>query len=129
MVKYAPEVRAAALDMIRSVGISRTCHEMHITKQTLLRWRKQNLKKAPGENTQAEESPAETLPATSQLESMPKTENLSVTPIDDKLRQELNDMQHLNQVSEATIEYLVNENRLLRQRCEKYLHALSLITQ
>ena len=129
MAKYAPEVRAAALDMIRSVGISRTCHEMHITKQTLLRWRKQHRKETLGEEPHAEGSPVEKLHAASRPESMPKTESLSVAAIDDKLRQELNDMQHLNQVSEATIEYLVNENRLLRQRCEKYLHALSLVSQ
>ena len=49
--------------------------------------------------------------------------------IEKKLKSELEDMQRQNNTADETIDYLVSENRQLRQRCERYLKALSLLVQ
>ena len=132
MTKYTPEVREKALEMIKTLGINRTSNEMHIARQTLVRWKKQSMRSTASPSSLSSEDALGKTAAAAHEDHAGLQSNKDSQPtalIDEKLILELNDMQRLNQVSEATIEHLVNENRLLRQRCEKYLHALSLISQ
>ncbi len=43
--------------------------------------------------------------------------------------QDLSDAKQLNRITQETIDYLIEENRMLRQRCERYLKALALIVE
>ena len=68
----------------------------------------------------------------SETKVLPDQENdpsIKIPEIEAKLKQELEDMRHLNQIVEETIDYLIIENRQLRERCERYLKALSLMAQ
>ena len=132
MSRYSDEIRERALQMIKEIGVVGTSKEMKIADQTLYRWRKEQGASAQAEPTTPIEQPIEEggqpqekeAPATSEC-----SPNAKISDIDEKLKRELEDMRHLNQIVEETIDYLIIENRQLRERCERYLKALSLLSQ
>lgn len=132
MSRYSDEIRERAIKMMKEIGVIETSKEMKIADQTLYRWRKE-LGLADNASTQlpVEQAPEETeskqetgIPADSECH-----QNIKIPEIEEKLKRELEDMRHLNQIVEETIDYLIIENRQLRERCERYLKALSLLAQ
>ena len=131
MAKYSDEIRERALKMMEEIGPGKTSREMHIGKQTLYHWRKEqsSLPSSNG-NIPLQQDTADNPP--SQTKALPEQgydPALKIPEIEAKLKQELEDTRHLNQIIEETVDYLIIENRQLRERCERYLKALSLIAQ
>ena len=118
--------------MMKEIGVIETSKEMKIADQTLYRWRKElGLTDNAATQMPVEQPPEE-------IESQQDTghpadsecrQNIKIPEIEEKLKRELEDMRHLNQIVEETIDYLIIENRQLRERCERYLKALSLLAQ
>ena len=52
-----------------------------------------------------------------------------VQPFNVNYQQELEEERKVNKFCQQTIEYLVEENRILRQQCDNYLTAIRLTTQ
>ena len=132
MSRYSDEVRERAFKMMEEIGVVGTSKEMKIADQTLYRWRKEL-----GLSDQATaQAPEKELLEDRDLPQEPVVSSASescqhpqIPEIEAKLKQELEDVQHLNQIVEETIDYLIIENRQLRERCERYLKALSLLAQ
>ncbi len=127
MARYPVDFREQAIRMMEEIGPGKTSAKLHIPKQTLYRWNKEKLAMlSEGSITAAGKVNNDN----GALESIPKnTGQISLPGIEAKLKDELNDMRHINKVAEETIDYLIAENRQLRQRCERYLKALSLLSQ
>lgn len=105
---------------------------MQIGKQTLYRWRKeQSIKSSSSKNKPPEQQDIADNPVseTKVLPDQVNDSSMKIPEIEAKLKQELEDMRHLNQIVEETIDYLIIENRQLRERCERYLKAVSLMAQ
>ena len=132
MSRYSDEIRERAIKMMKEIGVIETSKEMKIADQTLYRWRKElGLTDNAATQMPVEQPPEE-------IESQQDTghpadseyrQNIKIPKIEEKLKRELEDMRHLNQIVEETIDYLIIENRQLRERCERYLKALSLLAQ
>ena len=132
MSRYSDEIRERALQMIEEIGVVGTSKEMKIADQTLYRWRKEQGAADQAEPITTAEQPLEESEQSQEKETPATYEcypNPKISEIDDKLKRELEDMRHLNQIVEETIDYLIIENRQLRERCERYLKALSLLSQ
>ena len=124
MSKYPDDIREKALQRTSEIGVERTAREMHIGRETLYRWKNEQRTAAHSSETTMEED--DKLP-TEQVSSI--LENIRLPNIEKTLRSELEDMQRLDHMTAETIDYLIAENRQLRQRCERYLKALSLLAQ
>ena len=132
MAKYSDEIRERALKMLDEIGPGKTSKEMHIGEQTLYRWRKEQAIRSSSSESIPPEQPEVADNPVSEIKVLPDQENdpsIKIPEIEAKLKQELEDMRHLNQIVEETIDYLIIENRQLRERCERYLKALSLMAQ
>ena len=114
---YTEEFRQNALKMVESIGVKKTSKELHVGEQTLYSWKK----RAREQNASSFSFPQEN------GKSEVKTEDPHKADFD--LKQELDELKKLNQSCQQTIEFLVEENTLLRQQCENYLIAIRLITQ
>ncbi len=111
---YSEDVKSKALEMIEKNGVTRTSKELHIAEQTLYRWRKDAREAdSKAQSAEVEKIQPETNPQNSYFD--PKTE--------------IEELQKLNQSCQQTIQYLVEENTALRQQCEQYLAAISLIAK
>ncbi len=124
MSKYPDDIRAKALQRIIEIGVIRTAREMGIGRETLYKWKRdQRADDHFSETTVAEDhnSHAEQV--------ISSQENVRLPNIEKKLCSELEDMKRLDHMTAETIDYLIAENRELRQRCERYLKALSLLAQ
>ena len=123
MSRYSDEIRERAIKMMKEIGVIETSKEMKIADQTLYRWRKElGLTDNAATQMPVEQPPEE-------IESQQDTghpadsecrQNMKIPEIEEKLKRELEDMRHLNQIVEETIDYLIIENRQLRERCERY---------
>ena len=114
---YTEEFRQNALKMVESIGVKKTSKDLHVGEQTLYSWKK----KARERNG-------------SSVSSLQGNENSEVKTEDPRkadfdLKQELDELKNLNQSCQQTIEFLVEENAILRQQCENYIMAFRLITQ
>ena len=132
MSRYSDEIRERALQMIEEIGVVGTSKEMKIADQTLYRWRKeQGAADLPTNQTPVdlplEEN--EQMQKVGDPETSERCPNAKISEIEEQLKRELEDMRHLNEIVEETIDYLIIENRQLRERCERYLKALSLLAQ
>ena len=109
MFKYSKEQRDIALERAAEIGFEKASIEVGIPETTLRRWNREknnSVKPADAQNTDP-----------------------VIHGIEESLRQDLSDAKQLNRVTQETIDYLVEENRMLRQRCERYLKALALIVE
>ena len=127
MSRYPDETREKALKMMDELGATQTSKRMNIGKQTLYQWRKEQRKNAQlpamiGKQNSDMNNPA------NNPENHTKDNN-TIYEIEKKLQTELEDMQHHSQMADKTIDYLIAENRQLRQRCERYLEVISLLSQ
>ena len=132
MAKYSDEIRERALKMLDEIGPGKASKEMQIGKQTLYRWRKeQSIKSSSSKNKPPEQQDIADNPVseTKVLPDQVNDSSMKIPEIEAKLKQELEDMRHLNQIVEETIDYLIIENRQLRERCERYLKAISLMAK
>ncbi len=132
MSRYPDAIREKALKLAEEIGVVETCKEMKIADQTLYRWRKE----LAFADQASDQAAAEQLPEKKEVQQdtdvpadSESNQNTIIPEIEDKLKRELEDMRHLNQIVEETIDYLIVENRQLRERCERYLKALSLLAQ
>lgn len=67
-MRYDSEAKAKALEMMATKGVSQTCADMNISKQTLYKWRNEAKKSAAIENTaETEEADAEVIEAAKRL--------------------------------------------------------------
>ena len=57
------------------------------------------------------------------------SQNASIEGIEEALQRDLADARQLNRISQATIDYLIDKNRELRRRCERYLKALAMVAE
>lgn len=115
---YTAEFRDNALKMIDDIGVKKTSKELHVGVQTLYKWRRMS---------QDTKERQENMVATIITDENMSTQNESVLHLD--LKRELEEQKRLNQICQQTIEYLVEENTSLRQQCENYLQAISLISR
>ena len=127
MARYPEDFREQAIRMMEEIGPRKTSAKLHIPNQTLYRWKKEKLA-MPTEESITAAGKVSTDNGTSGSVSK-NAGQISLPGIETKLKEELNDMRHVNKVAEETIDYLIAENRQLRQRCERYLKALSLLSQ
>lgn len=127
MTRYSDDIRIVALKKMQEASLSQTAREMNISKQTLCHW-----KRAAAEANQQPEVVVEDDKMThkDESEALPTTQGKnSLSWTNEKMHAELEAMRRLNETADATIDYLIEENRQLRQRCERYLSALSLLVQ
>ena len=127
MSGYPEDIRMKALTMMKEVGVRKTSNEMHIGRQTLYKWRNAQTENNNLHNTKRENYTEMHTPPDDAISAV--HENPRMSEIEKKLKSELEDMQRQNNTADETIDYLVSENRQLRQRCERYLKALSLLVQ
>ena len=111
---YSDEFRAKALEMAEKIGVKKTSKELHVGAQTLYKWQK-NARFHETQPVSADNS------ETSQASDLPG--------LGFDINHELIEQRKLNQSCQQTIKYLVEENTLLRQKCENYLMAIRLISQ
>lgn len=111
---YSDEFRAKALEMAEKIGVKKTSKELHVGAQTIYNWQK---------NARFHEMQ----PVSSEDPEKVPIPNLPEMGFD--INQELDEQRKLNQSCQQTIRYLVEENAALRQQCENYLKAITLISQ
>ena len=111
---YSDEFRAQALEMAEKIGVKKTSKELHVGVQTLYNWQKH----ARSHEVQ---------PVATDNSEKPQVSNLPELGFD--MNQELDEQRKLNQSCQQTIRFLVEENAALRQQCENYLKAITLISQ
>ena len=111
---YSDEFRAQALEMAEKIGVKKTSKELHVGAQTLYNWQKH----ARSHEVQ---------PVAADNSEKSQISNLSELGFD--INQELDEQRKLNQSCQQTIRFLVEENAALRQQCENYLKAITLISQ
>ena len=127
MARYPEDFREQAIRMMEEIGPGKTSAKLHIPNQTLYRWKKEKLAMPTEESITVAEKVSTDNGASGSVSK--NAGQISLPGIEAKLKEELNDMRHVNKVAEETIDYLIAENRQLRQRCERYLKALSLLSQ
>lgn len=130
MIKYSDDIKEKALKMMTEIGPTKTCKEMHIGNQTLYRWKKkQRSMMSLVEQPQAEPT-ATDKNRVQEIESSPSSKCLlTANQSEIKAEKVSNDLQHADPTINETINYLIIENQRLRERCKRYLKALSLITR
>ena len=109
MFKYSKEQRDLALERAAEIGFEKASIEVGIPETTLRRWNREknnSVKPADAQNTDP-----------------------VIHGIEESLRQDLTDAKQLNRITQETLDYLIEENRMLRHRCERYLKALALIVE
>ena len=111
---YSDEFRAQALEMAEKIGVKKTSKELHVGAQTLYNWQK---------NARFHEAQ----PVSADNSEKPQASDLPELGFD--MNQELDEQRKLNQSCQQTIRFLVEENAALRQQCENYLKAITLISQ
>ena len=111
---YSDEFRAKALEMAEKIGVKKTSKELHVGAQTLYNWQK---------NARFHEAQ----PVSADNTEKPQASDLPELGFD--INQELDEQRKLNQSCQQTIRFLVEENAALRQQCENYLKAITLISQ
>ena len=111
-MKYTDDFREKALKLAEEIGVKKASKELHVGEQTLYSWRK----KAKPESINADPV-------------IGTKENNIEGELRLDLKQELEEQKKLNQSCQQTIKYLVEENTALRQQCENYLMAITLISQ
>ncbi len=109
MFKYSTEQRDHALERAAEIGFEKTSIEVGIPESTLRRWGQEK-------NNRAKQADAQNADPV-------------IHGIEKSLMQDLSDAKQLNRITQETIDYLIEENRMLRQRCERYLKALALIVE
>lgn len=115
---YTDEFKGNALKMAEKLGIRRASKELHVGAQTLYSWRKKEMRS--GNSVEVRLEPEGTSENNIEEQKQKQMQNL---------QKELQEQRKLNKTCQQTIEYLVEENTALRQQCESYLKAISLIVQ
>ncbi len=115
-MSYTNNFKQEALELVKTIGITKASEQLHVNKVTLRNWRKKaekqpSIAEEPCTPNTAEESP------TDQAHNLIK-----------KLQEEIQEQQKINQACQETINHLANENAALRRQCENYLKAISLIS-
>ncbi len=115
MIVYSNDMKRKALELAREKGVAEASRELNIAEQTIYRWRsRETLGKESGKPDDEDEK---------------QNEEDSTRKLCIDTDREIAELRKQNQDCQKTIAYLVEENTALRQQCEKYLMAISLISQ
>ena len=114
-MSYTNKFKQVALDLVNTIGITKASEQLHVNKVTLRNWRKKIQNEPVPQDPDTQKAP----------ENSPKEQQYALIK---KLQAEIQEQQKLNQKCQETIEHLANENVALRQQCERYLNAISIIS-
>ena len=113
-MSYTYKFKQEALELVKTIGITKASEQLHVNKVTLRNWRKKIQNEPVPQDPDTQKAP----------ENSPKEQQYDLIK---KLQVEIQEQQKHNQACQETIEQLANENAALRQQCERYLNAISLI--
>ena len=127
MSRYSNDIRIKAVNRMKETSLSQTAKEMNISKQTLRRWKQ--LSSEPNQQPDPVSKNGEMAYEDEAESSSTAQEQAGTFELNEKLRAELEEARRLKKAADATIDYLIADNRQLRLQCDKYLRALSLLVQ
>ncbi len=140
-IKYSEDFKEKALRMFEEVGPHRTGKELGVANQTLYRWRQQKRKreqmtKQNGEETEQQEQLSVNQPILPVEQKSERNPNKDGKPIasgkpahDGFLLDEVNRLKSENQRLQGTLDYLIQENKVLLERQQRCLEAIALLVR
>ena len=119
---YTEEFKQRAFQLANEIGVRKASRQLGIGSQTIYKWRQAKADKAKN-------IPAE-FDSSTPLEEKGEPAEQNVPPaLTFDLKRELDEQKALNEAIQQTLAYLIEENTALRQQCERYLQAISMISQ
>lgn len=118
---YSEDFKKQALQLAEEIGVQEASQQLGIGSSTLYKWHR-----ISAGSEQA--VPAVFVSSVPQTEKEPAEQTVPPELTID-VNKELEEQKALNQAIQQTVEYLIEENTALRQQCERYLHAITLISQ
>ena len=135
--KYSEEFKEKALKMLEEIGPNKTGKELGVANQTLYRWRAQRRKNGvPIVQNDAqsiqEPQPAEEVNKSVSIHEKAEPGDKTKTALDipvqeDLLLDELERLKAENLRLQGTLCYLIDENKALLDRQQRYLEAIALL--
>ncbi len=141
IIKYSEDFKAKALKMFDEVGPQKTCKELGVANQTLYRWRQEKRMREPmknenGEQTEQQEQLSMNQPTLSVDEKAEMNPNKDEKPITSRkpahegfLLDEVKRLKSENQRLQGTLDYLIQENKVLLERQQRCLEAIALLVR
>ena len=138
IIKYSEEFKEKALKMLEETGTKNTIRELGVSNQTLYRWRMNKRKMEPladqieeqtGQQTQPLEEEAPPVRVEEEKTSENKKQKGVSTAQEISLLEKVERLSAENQRLQGTLNYLIQENKVLLERQQRYLEAISLLAQ